>query len=225
MSGTIDQLLFGYDDGHALVDGSRRLSPAQLLDVLPHVDAALQRPDERQVVGTWVPSVGRYLLARIWAAPERRRPGAVWSHALLLTPEQLAAEHLCGLDTLLRRPAEDGVVGYDRPLAWPAQPPSSLAPPRLARAVAEAAAGADRRPSVVLWADPLQAETALLRLFDLLSGPMRRALSFRSREQARAVPSPYRIQIAASLGGAGVQPEVRVIDAREPAGADDRSRA
>ena len=73
----VDQLLFGYRDGHELIAGSRPLSTVQQRDLLPHVDASFEAADERQLVGAAISSLDGYLLARIWPAPERPRRGAV----------------------------------------------------------------------------------------------------------------------------------------------------
>jgi len=223
--GGVDQLLFGYRDGHALIAGSRQLSPTQMLDVLPHVDAAVEHRDERQLVGIWIPSLAGYLLARIWAAPERPRPGAVWTHALVLTLEQIDGGRLDGLSSLFRRPGENGVIGsYDEPLPWPSGSAPALPPPRLARALAVAVGAGDNRPRVVLWPAPAQAEDALLVLLDRLSGRMRRWLSFRTREHVRSDRSPYRVQVASSLRDRRTAADAIVLDAREPVQADAWAR-
>ena len=81
---TVDQLLFGYRDGHELIAGSRELTAAALREVMPHADASLEPTEEHQLVGVWVASIERYLLGRIWSAPERSRPGAVWAQQVEL---------------------------------------------------------------------------------------------------------------------------------------------
>jgi hypothetical protein len=118
----VDQLLFGYRDGHQLLAASRTISPRQQRELLPHVDASFERSDARQLVGIGVPALDAYLLGAIWPAPERPRPGAVWAHALLIGTDQLARLPLLGLLTLLERPRDDHLERYSRRLPWPALP-------------------------------------------------------------------------------------------------------
>ena len=214
---TVDQLLFGYRDGHELIAGSLELNGAQLQEVMPHTDASLDGVREHQLVGVWIASVERYLLCRIWPAPERRRPGAVWAHALLISGDDLRAGQLGGLRNLLRRPAE-ATDAYARKLAWPPDAGPIRVTPRLGRALAEAVTARDRRPHIILWRTPEEAQDALVALLNLTPASSRAQLSFRTRERVRAgASSPYRIQVAASLRGSTAQDAQLVIDAREPA--------
>lgn len=213
---TVDQLLFGYRDGHELIAASCRLPPAALPDVLPHVGAAFERADGSQLVGIWIESLARYLLARIWPAPELPRPGAVWAHALLLTGDQLYEGRLTRASGLLRRPTADARDGYGEPLAWPAAPALGATPRRLADVLVEAACAGDGRARIVLWPVPEQADGVLLALLDAFPAELRRELSFRTRQRARGGGSPYRLQVAAALTGRSCGPEDLVIDARAP---------
>jgi GTPase-associated protein 1, N-terminal domain type 1 len=213
---TVDQLLFGYRDGHELIAGSCRLHPAHLRDVLAHVDAAVESDDERQLVGTWLESLEAYLLARIWAAPERPRPGAVWAHVVLISGAQLNQGRTTNLVALLRRPAERDLGGYDERLAWPADRRAETAPVPvpLAHALAAAAHAADGRPRIVLWPTPADAEDALVALLDSMPPALRRGLSFRTRERARWTGWPYRVQVAGSVSGRATEEAALVVDAR-----------
>ena len=216
---SVDQLLFGYQDGHGLIAASRRLSPSQTREVLHHTDASVQKPDERELAGTWVPSLDGYLLARIWAAPEQPRPGAVWAHALLVTGEQLRAGGLTGLLGLLRRPLDGRFEGYEEQLPWPAAQRPALAAERLTRALVQAALDPSERAGVVLWDPPFEADGTLLALLDAIPPATRAQLSFRTLEQARPGPGRYRLQVAAVLGGHPAGPGDLVIDARQAASA------
>jgi hypothetical protein len=213
----VDQLLFGYRDGHELIAGSRPLSASAQREILPHMDASLEGAEERQLVGTAIPSLDCYLLARIWPAPERPRRGAVWAHALLLTAEQLRFGRLGGLLALLRRPVDEHFDGYDARLAWPSGVDVTLAPQPLAHALHFAALATDRRPRVVLWHAASDAEHALVALLDALPGAARQEFSFRTRERARLGATPYRVQVASVLSGRGATASELVIDARRPA--------
>jgi hypothetical protein len=208
----IDQLLFGYRDGHELIAGSRPLSSAQLRDVLPHVDASVEHRDERQLVGTWIPSLEGYLLARIWAAPERPRPGAVWAHALVLSAAQLQRDGLASLLALLTRPSGAPPESYETQLPWPIAGRLTGAPQLLAQELVAAACAPDVHSRVVLWPAPTEAEGALVALLAAFPPAQRSELSFRTREQVRPGPSPYRVQVAAFLSG---QANELVIDMRK----------
>ena len=191
----VDQLLFGYRDGHELIAGSRPLSAVQQRELLPHVDASFEAADERQLVGAAIPSLDGYLLARIWPAPERPRRGAVWAHALLLSAEQLRFRRLGGLLALLHRPVDERLDGYDAKLPWPRETEVTAgAPPPLVEALASAAYAGDRRPRVVLWHAARDAEPALVALLDAFPGPgpQRVQLSHPRARAARrhALPAP-----------------------------------
>jgi hypothetical protein len=208
---TVDQLLFGYRAGHELIAGSLELTAPQLQEIMPHTDASFDGPHEHQLVGAWIDSAQRYLLARVWPAPEGTRPGAVWAHALLIAADDLRAGSLIALPRLLRRPAQR-VEGYGVPLAWPDHCPIVRVAPRLGRALVEAATARDRRPRIVLWRPPEQAHAALVALLDVTAPEQRRQLSFRTRERVGGGASRYRVQVAAALrGDAHAAP---VIDAR-----------
>jgi hypothetical protein len=210
----VDQLLFGYGDGHQLIAASRSLSARQQRDVLPHLDASFERADAQQLVGIGIPSLDGYLLGRIWPAPERPRSGAVWAHALLLNADQLVRIRLGGLLGLLRRPLDGQFEDSKSALALP-DGFAQAAPPALVRALTWALHSAAPSRLIVLWDYPDEAEAALVALLDGCPGVDRMALSFRSRERARA-SSPYRIQVAGAVAGPLGEAHELVIDPREP---------
>jgi hypothetical protein len=88
----IEQALFGYDDGHRLLDSSTRLlgSERERLLLLTDLGPGLSglRAD-----GYWtgapLPETERYALMRTWPAPEMSRPGCVWTHVLLIPFEYI----------------------------------------------------------------------------------------------------------------------------------------
>ena len=85
MSLTVDHLLFGYDDGHRLLAASRQVSAKRILSLLlGATDAAPGSDQDRLLTGLRLPSSGTYALCITWSAPEVPRPGAIWSHVLLL---------------------------------------------------------------------------------------------------------------------------------------------
>jgi hypothetical protein len=211
----VDQLLFGYRDGHQLIAASRPLSSRQQRDVLPHLDASFDQADAQQLVGISIPSLDGYLLGRIWPAPERPRPGAVWAHALLLSAEQLTSIRLAGLLGSLRRPLDEQFDQYNSALPLPHGFEYTAAPPPLARALAWAVRSADISPQIVLWDNPDEAEGTLVALLDASPSAERLNLSFRTRERARP-NSPYRIQVAAAVAGPPGEGREFVIDPRDP---------
>jgi hypothetical protein len=219
---TVDQLLFGYRDGHELIAASCRLRSEHLREVMQHVDAAVESDDERQLVGVWLEPLGAYLLGRIWAAPERPRRGAVWAHALLISGAQLRWGRTADLSPLLRRPSagDEGLAGYRERLPWPrrghgADPYAAApAPAALADALATATRTPDGRPRIVLWPTPAEAEPVLLDLLDGAPPALRDGVSFRTRGRARWTGWPYRVQVAAAVGGRAGDDVAVVIDAR-----------
>src|SRR4051812_17932446 len=101
----VDQVLFGYRDGHELIASSRPLEARTQARLLPHVDASFSGEAKHFLVGVDMESIDAYLLARIWPAPEAPRPGAVWTHGLLLDRDVMSEEHIAGLLSLFRRPS------------------------------------------------------------------------------------------------------------------------
>jgi hypothetical protein len=117
----VHQCLFGYVDGHRLLASSTQLpeeaasSLLQLSDLAPGLNAA-------EIGGYWtgVPllSARRYALLRTWAAPEIRRPGCVWTHALLVGfPDIARFSDLSVLRPCVVRPnLVEGFGAYSGPL-------------------------------------------------------------------------------------------------------------
>ncbi len=84
---TLQQCLFGYNDGHRLLASSISLNEelaTQLLlltDLAPGLSPATI---QGYWTGTPLPTMKSYALIRTWTAPEMPRPGCVWSHVLLV---------------------------------------------------------------------------------------------------------------------------------------------
>ena len=104
----VAQALHGYRSGHELLATSHRLSRDGARTILELSDlsgpAARTRGFESYITGYPVPCEQLYAIARTWLATEGGRPGSVWTHTLLLTPEQLATIDLVIVDTWFRRP-------------------------------------------------------------------------------------------------------------------------
>jgi hypothetical protein len=104
----IEQALFGYDDGHRLLESSTRLvgSERERLLLLSDLGPGLSglRADGYWT-GSPLPETERYALMRTWPAPEMPRPGCVWTHVLLIPFEYVRkAWTLEGLTRWVLRP-------------------------------------------------------------------------------------------------------------------------
>lgn len=115
---TVNQCLFGYDDGHRLLAASLRLPADVSAQLLPLSDLA---PGVKaDPVGYWtavpLPSTKLFALLRTWPAPEIPRPGCVWTHALLLRFSDLQRIlDLGALRSLIRRPTPSNLAPYRTP--------------------------------------------------------------------------------------------------------------
>lgn len=89
----VDQTLHGYSEGHRLIQGSVKLSPSDARRMLALSDASASGsriPQSGYLTGYPLAESGKYVLARTWAAPEKSRPGCVWTHSLLIDFADLA---------------------------------------------------------------------------------------------------------------------------------------
>ena len=115
---TVEQCLFGYDDGHRLLASSIPLGTeaATLTEMSDLAPGAVFGRSESYWTGVPAPGISRYVLMRTWPAPEMSRPGCVWTHALLFEPSLL--EELGDLAAL--RPTPGAALRCLRPgtLPW-----------------------------------------------------------------------------------------------------------
>jgi hypothetical protein len=89
----IDQALFGYREGHRLLQASRRLSSVAERTLLILTDMSGPRTVEgfeEYVSGYPLDGEKSYAVVKTWYAPEMERPGCVWSHVLLIANSDLA---------------------------------------------------------------------------------------------------------------------------------------
>jgi len=137
----IHQALFGYADGHRLLEASIRFSSRDLYDLsaVSDLGTGIQlRPDESYLTGTTLQDSKYFALIRTWLAPEMPRPGCVWSHVLVLTPEVLASQRDLGaLNGLFCRPPSLNLCGiYSRTLDLPhLSRPSDVSPSLVAHVI------------------------------------------------------------------------------------------
>lgn len=211
----IDQLVFGYRDGHELLASSMSLPTATVREVLPHVDASFEDDSPHYLVGVPLSTMDRYLLARIWPASEVGRPGAVWAHAVLLDSDAMDHDS-ADLLGLFQRPSFQTLERFERKPR--ADRPVELAevPKHLATGLAWAALGAPEDRPVVLWSVLEEAEQAILDLMHALPSFARWRFAFRTRGRARLGDVAYDVQVASRLVGRPPSLDSKVLDLRRP---------
>ena len=225
-SSRIDQLLFGYRDGHELLAGSIPIEARLQARLLPHTDARFDDKSGHYLVGVPVADLERYLLVRIWPAPEISRPGAVWAHALLIEPQLLREADPRSFAALFRRPEDtEDFSNYGKPLAWSSERLAERShdpQPSLALALSQAIYDPEQKPAVVIWRLASEAEDGLFAAWHRLPADERLGFSFRTRGKARSGAGPYFLQVASALGGRSESSSaVTLIDARRPSADPD----
>lgn len=135
----VHQTLHGYSEGHRLIEGSVKLpqSVARAMLVLSDASGSGTRiPIEGYLTGYPLSEVGKYVLARTWAAPEMSRPGCVWTHSLLIDFADLA--RLATANDLLERfvrPVGSATSTFGIPIELEiSRSPSAVTGPNLIRA-------------------------------------------------------------------------------------------
>ena len=89
----VHQAIHGYDEGHRLINTSFALNAKDAKTMLIMSDASGPGaiiPELGYLTGYPLPDSGVYALARTWAAVEKKRPGCVWTHTLLIDFADLA---------------------------------------------------------------------------------------------------------------------------------------
>ena len=104
----LDQVLHGYQNGHSLLESSRKLSPEseRIMLTMSDMSGPTMVPGfEDYITGYPLPELGCYALARTWLASDMKRPGSVWTHTLLLKESDLhEVRQADALTRLFRRP-------------------------------------------------------------------------------------------------------------------------
>lgn len=93
MTNRVEQVLYGYRDGHRRLAGSApplESQGEQAMLTLSDLAAPGNRSFHAYLTGFPLAGGHRYVLARTWPADEIHRPGAVWTHALLIPVTHLA---------------------------------------------------------------------------------------------------------------------------------------
>jgi hypothetical protein len=215
VSGIVDQLVFGYRDGHELLASSTEVDPQLEARLLPHADARFEDDSEHYLVGIQIEAIERFFLARIWPAPELPRPGAVWTHGLLIDGETLAGADLVALAGQLRRPSEKDLSSYRVPLSvLEGSPVAVQVSEQLLSTLTWQAFGEPRDKAALAWNDSTESELSLLAVWRGLPPSARQGFSFRTRGRARTGQSPYLVQVATAFAGRSESSEVRLLDPR-----------
>jgi hypothetical protein len=117
----IDQALFGYREGHRLLQASRRFTPGAERSLLILTDMSGPRTVEgfeEYVSGYPLDGEDSYAIVKTWYAPEMERPGCVWSHVLLIANDDLAfIRSVSSLLPLFNRPSTS-VSGQYQTALW-----------------------------------------------------------------------------------------------------------
>jgi GTPase-associated protein 1 len=204
-----DQFLFGYDDGHRLLAGSRELPGRTALALLEATDAAMSQDADPLVTGLALRERREYAFCVTWSAPEAPRPGAVWAHALIVGEAELDDPALDVLIGLPRCPAPGAgdFSEYLTPLelegvvpAAPGYLPGRALDRDLLERLALNAYG--RRSDPIVVHDELaDAASVLVALWRAQWPALRAAFSFRTREVVREGPSEFDLTVARRIRG------------------------
>jgi len=153
----LNQLVYGYQDGHRLLSASDDLPDGVARALLVHSDreaGARLSPDVGSWTGVPLDEHRLYAVLCTWAAPEMPRPGCVWTQALLIRFADMARfQTFTGLRALFRRPASQDLARYAKALVFDPDdrfPEPVIAMPHAAELVAalyEPQASGQIRPS------------------------------------------------------------------------------
>lgn len=205
-----DQFLFGYDDEHRLLIGSRELSAETAVALMGATDATMSEDCPALLTGLALPQSQEYAFCVTWSAPEAPRPGAVWVHALIV--DQLSLQEPYALETLIglpQRPAEGTArllhYGVRLSLDDAPQTPGYVAHGPPDPELLERMKDVVRAPGDAVMAcdDLAEAGGAVLALWIAHWPPLRAGFSFRTREVARHGASEFDLTVARKLRGGG----------------------
>lgn len=104
----VEQLLFGYENGHKLLSSSLKSSLIQQKEVEILSDASGSGKFEDYISCFPLSTDGYYVFSKTWYADEMERPGCVWTHMLLIKFEDI--DYLAGridVKSLFHRPNGD----------------------------------------------------------------------------------------------------------------------
>lgn len=188
----VHQCLFGYEDGHRLLAASLDLPHEALGNLLPFSDLApglsLAR-HESYWSGIPLPATKLYALMRTWSAWEKRRPGCVWSHALLLGFADLAQlVDLAVLQQFFARPESEDLSAFASPIVVAAARPSGVRPAELLNALAILREVYSNRHGILSCAS--SPDNAVFAVWSQQWPRLRRGFSFRTAGSALESSGP-----------------------------------
>jgi len=203
ITGQVDQLMFGYRDGHQLLGGSRQVDSRALRLLLGATDMAIDVPNERFLTGLPLGTRDAYALCATWAAPEAPRPGAVWARVLLIPSELLGTiPDPLQLVLALDRPSRDDPSEFKVKLELSSLTTRDVAhPPRPLLESAVAAAYGATGKGVVVEPDLRAAEATIAALWRAQWPELRREFTFRTRPTARLDKPSADLIIARKIRG------------------------
>jgi GTPase-associated protein 1 len=116
----LDQAVFGYREGHRLLQASRRfdsITERTLVALSDMSGPRMLEGFEEYLSGFPVRDDDSYAIAKTWYAPEMDRPGCVWTHVLLIKTEDLSkVPEARSITPYFRRPDSSLASAYQQPL-------------------------------------------------------------------------------------------------------------
>lgn len=198
----IDQLVFGYRDGHRQLAGSTDLNREVASAILGATDAAVSVKDDHLITGMPFPKLSIYAFSVTWPAPEAGRPGAVWAHTLLISFDDLSQlPHPASLISYTRRPKTSALDSYRQPIPIDLSEHVSFAPDASLLKVLFSASRASESATIVVHPDLRKAEQTLLLLWDAAWPALRSTFAFRTRSTLRSVPDSPFVGVARQVTG------------------------
>lgn len=105
----IEQLLYGYNNGHTLIASSLEKKLIMQNDVEILSDASGSGIFDEYITCYPLIEDGYYAFTKTWYADEMVRPGCVWTHVLLINMDDLnSLSDVLAIDKLFMRPGHDG---------------------------------------------------------------------------------------------------------------------
>lgn len=107
----VEQMLFGYNNGHSLINSSLEKSLMRQRDVDFLSDASGMGKFSSYITCYPINEDGYYVFAKTWYADEMQRPGCVWTHVVLISFDDLKrVGGKIDVAALFRRP--DKSIGF-----------------------------------------------------------------------------------------------------------------
>lgn len=117
----VEQMLFGYSSGHALINTSLKKKLIRQRDVDLLSDASGIGKFDNYVTCYPICEDGYYVFAKTWYADEMQRPGCVWTHVILIMFEDMeGSKGKINISKLFHRPdLKEGFDDYGKAIFCP----------------------------------------------------------------------------------------------------------